>query len=134
MRTVKPFRLKPPPMPKELIEQRTLMKWVELREAALPELELLYAIPNGARRDKITGAQLKASGVRRGVPDLCLPVARGGYHGLYIELKRCGSGVVSPKQRWWLDQLRKQGFRTEVCYGWLDARQIIEGYLGMGNG
>ena len=56
MRTVKPFRLKPPPMPKELIEQRTLMKWVQLREATLPELELLYAIPNGGARNVVTGA------------------------------------------------------------------------------
>ena len=127
---MKPFRLKPPPMPKELIEQRTLIKWVELRKATFPELELLFAIPNGGARDVVTGAQLKASGARRGVPDLCLPVARGGFHGLYLELKRRGSGVVSAEQKWWLDRLQKEGYRAVVCYGWLDARQIIEGYLG----
>ena len=120
-------------MPKELIEQRSLMAWVRLRKATLPELDLLYAVPNGARRDKITGAQLKASGTRRGVPDLCLPVARGGFHGLYLELKRRGSGVVSAEQRWWLDRLQKEGYRAVVCYGWLDARQIIESYLGAAN-
>jgi hypothetical protein len=31
--------------------------------------------------------KLKAEGVRAGVADLCLPAARRGYHGLYIEMK-----------------------------------------------
>jgi len=117
-------------MPKELIEQRDLMKWAELRMATLPELELLYAVPNGGARDVITGAQMKATGTKRGVPDFCLPVARGGYHGMYLELKRRGSGVVSPKQKWWLEKLQEQGYRAVVCYGWNDARETIEDYLG----
>lgn len=39
------------------------------------------------KRDKATAVALKRQGVKAGVPDICLPVARNGYHGLHIELK-----------------------------------------------
>jgi len=116
-------------MPTEHEDQVCLMRWKELRKATLPELELLYSVENGGLRNKITGARLKAAGIRRGVPDLCLPVPRGGFHALYVELKRQGSGVVSPEQKWWLEELNRQGCCATVCYGWDDARQVIENYL-----
>ena len=67
--------------------QETLFNWAQYRYARYPELELLYHIPNGGKRDACTAVNLKRQGVKAGVPDLHLPVARGGYHGLYIELK-----------------------------------------------
>ena len=65
--------------------QTCVMEWAEGQLIQHPELKMLYAIPNGGARNAITGALLKAEGVKPGVPDLCLPVARGKYHGLYIE-------------------------------------------------
>ena len=47
----------------------------------------VYHIPNGGTRNKIEAANLKRQGVKSGVPDLCFPLARGKYHGLYIEMK-----------------------------------------------
>lgn len=93
-----------------------------------PELALLYHIPNGGIRDAIEGRHLKQAGVKRGVPDLCLPVARGGYHGLYIEMK-AGSGRTRPEQDWWGERLRGQEYRWEVCRGWQEAVQTLEWYL-----
>ena len=66
----------------EHAEQVALFKWAEFAAARWPELTLMHAIPNGGHRNKITAARLKAEGVRAGVPDICLPVARGGWHGL----------------------------------------------------
>lgn len=71
----------------EAIEQTKLFNWVVLARGKYPELDMLYHIPNGGSRNKIEAANLRRQGVRSGVPDLCLPVARGNYHGLYIELK-----------------------------------------------
>ena len=57
--------------------QAGLFKWFKLASARHPELALLFAIPNGGARDPITGAMLKAEGVKRGVPDLFLPSQPG---------------------------------------------------------
>ena len=128
---MKKWKLTPERLPSEHVEQIGIVKWVQLRRYTLPELDMLYAIPNGGRRDAITGAQLKAEGVKRGVPDLCLPVARGGFHGLYIELKRRTGGVVSEHQQQWIEQLRSQGYKAEVAHGASEAIQIIEQYLNL---
>jgi len=120
------------PLPEEHYEQAALMKWASLRKATVPELELLYACPNGGLRGVITGRRLKEEGVKPGIPDLCLPVARGVWHGLYIELKRRKGGSVSDNQKWWIERLREQGYRATVCFGFDDARQTIEQYMAAG--
>ena len=69
-------------------------------------------------------------GVKPGVPDMFLPVAREGCHGLYIELKRRDGGRVSPEQTAWMDALARQGYKTALCHGWDAAREEIQRYLG----
>ena len=97
------------PVPTEAQEQITLMNWAALQSGKYPELKLLYHVPNGGSRNKAEAGRLRAEGVKAGVPDLCLPVPRGGYHGLYIELKRQRGGRASDNQVEWLDALSKQG-------------------------
>lgn len=109
--------------------QAALIRWANLQARARPELALLLHVPNGGKRNIREAARLKAQGVRAGVPDLLLPVARGGLHGLWIEMKAPG-GRLSPAQREWLDVLGKQGYRTAVCHGWSMARDEILDYLG----
>lgn len=109
--------------------QQALFAWAKLMQPQLPELALLHAIGNGnARTNAIQGARMKREGVLAGVSDIMLPVARGCYHGLYIELKVKG-GVVSKSQEWWIEETRKQGYYSIVCYGWLEAKEVIEEYL-----
>ncbi len=91
---------------------------------------MFFAIPNGGDRHVVVGAKMKAEGVRAGVPDLMLAVPRGGYHGLFIELKRQRGGRVSNTQQTIMDGLRAHGYRCEVCKGWIAARAVIEDYLG----
>ena len=68
-------------------EQATLMDWAALMAGRWPELQLLFHVPNGGARGKAEAARMKRQGVKAGVPDLMLPVARGGYHGLFLEMK-----------------------------------------------
>ena len=112
----------------EAQEQATLIKWSMAVREQYPELKLLYHIPNGGARDSIEGKHLKAQGVKKGVPDLHLPVPRGNAHGLYIELKKKG-GRVSPEQLWWMEELLKQGYEASICYGWQEASETIRRYL-----
>lgn len=113
----------------EAQEQKALFQWAELAKGRYPELALMYHIPNGGTRNSIEAHNLKLQGVKAGVPDICLPVARGQYHGLYIELKRIKGGVVSEAQRGWINALNRVGYCAVVCKGWEDARQKIENYL-----
>ena len=114
---------------REASEQAALFRWVAFIRVTLPETNLLYHIPNGGKRDRREAAKLKQQGVRAGVPDLCLPVARSGYHGLYIELK-VEKNKPTELQLEWLAALKQQGYAAVVCYGWQEAANIIENYLG----
>lgn len=94
----------------------------------MPELEYMHHIPNGGKRDKRTAVALKRQGVKAGVPDICLPVARNGYHGLYIELK-AGKNKATKNQEKWQVFLNDQGYYAVICYGWREAAKVIEEYL-----
>ena len=119
------------PIPHEANEQTALFNWAQLSRCKYPELDLLYHIPNGGSRNRLEAANLKRQGVKAGVPDLCLPVARGGFHGLYIEMK-AGKNKTTDKQNSWLAALKAQGYCTAVCYNWLEAKELLENYLKSG--
>ena len=73
----------------------------------------LIHIPNGGKRNKREAGRMKRMGVRAGVHDYFLPVARGMYHGLWIELKPDVKGYypsVSDGQREWRTKMRTQGY------------------------
>lgn len=116
-------------VPTEEEEQIDLMRWAALAAAARPELRLLFHIPNGGSRGKAEAGRFRAMGVKSGVPDLCLPVARGPWHGLFVELKRTRGGRVSSEQAVWIRELEAQGYCAVVAYGWEQARAEIEEYL-----
>lgn len=113
---------------KESQEQIYLFQWAMWNTQKFPELSLLYHVPNGGRRDKKEAVSLKRQGVKAGVPDLFLPVARDGYFGLYIELK-VGRNKTTDLQKKWIKDLIEQGYIVEVCYGWQEAKELIEEYL-----
>jgi hypothetical protein len=90
---------------------------------------LFYHIPNGGRVGVIRGAKLKRMGVQSGVPDICIPVPRKGRHGLYIELKRQTGGVVSDNQRYWMTELRKNGYDCFVATGSDELIRYVKNYM-----
>lgn len=122
-------RPKQPRAEREHQEQVALINWARLNSVRAPELALLFAVPNGGDRHPAVAAKLAAEGVQPGVPDLCLPVARQGYYGMYIELKAPG-GEASEAQEEWIAALRAQGYWAEVIEGWVAAARKICLYLG----
>jgi len=111
-------------------EQTALFEWASYH----PELKWLFSIPNGGNRNPREAARLKAQGVKPGVSDIFLPVARGGYQGLFIELKRRkahGPSRVSKPQSEFLYDMTEEGYRAVVCYGAEDAMRVITEYMGL---
>lgn len=116
----------------ENAEQEALFQWAAYNVGRFPELRLMYHIPNGGKRNKAEAANLKRQGVKAGVPDIHLPVARGVYHSLYIEMK-AGNNTATEKQLSWIADLAEQGNATVVCYGWKAASAVIEKYMSLEN-
>lgn len=116
-------------VPTESVEQQCLFRWASYAVCRLPELALMFHIPNGGTRTKSEAGRFRAEGVKAGVPDIFLPAPRGTYAGLFIEMKRRKNGRVSIDQATWLKALEKQGYRAIVAHGWEEARDEIERYL-----
>ena len=108
--------------------QAALFKWAKLATSRHPGLRLMFAIPNGGARNPITGAMLKAEGVKPGVPDIFLPLPVGRFHGLFLEMKT-PVGRLSPEQREWQMRLRNRGYAAVTAYGLEEAIDLLTRYL-----
>jgi hypothetical protein len=115
-------------------EQSALFCWAGEHKKQQPLLALMFHIPNGGERSGHTGARLRAMGTKRGVPDICLPVARGRFHGLFIEMKKLKSkeSDLRTDQRQWMKDLAEQGYHVTRCNGWIEAKDYIIWYLSIG--
>lgn len=111
-------------------EQCSLITWTAYASVTYPELNMIFAIPNGGKRNKVVAGKLKTEGVKSGVPDLMLPVARGDFHGLFIEMKR-KDGTESANQKIWRERLLAENYQAIVCYSWLEAKEAIIFYLNL---
>jgi hypothetical protein len=119
--------------------QADVISWAALQAQVHPEqygaLRWLYATPNGAwlagnQRQRIgQWRKLVNEGVKKGVPDLCLPVARRGYHGCYIEMKRSKREKPSAEQTEWIAGLTNEGYCARVCYGADEAIELLTWYM-----
>jgi len=116
----------------EHYEQVAVFEWAAYNTGKHPELAFMFAVPNGGQRNVIVATRMKAEGVKRGVPDIWLPVVKpvSGYAGLVIELKADG-GKPSREQRMWLEFLEQQGYRAMWLVGADAAINEIEQYLEM---
>jgi VRR-NUC domain-containing protein len=118
--------------PRELerAHQVALIKWARTVKETHPVLKLLYAVPNGGDRNLRVARKLKAEGVLAGVADLCLPAARRGYHGLYIEMKS-EEGVATEEQKEFLRGVSGEGYCAVIAQGVDEAKATLEWYLGV---
>lgn len=119
-------------------EQVALFDWIGKLGESHPA-RLAFAIPNFAGHHGtmvsriVSGKRAKAEGRKAGVPDVFLPVARGGYHGCFVEMKRA-HGVpsdVDDAQRAWSVALQGSGYYVAVAFGFEEARQVITDYLNL---
>lgn len=104
--------------------QQACIKWVRYQ---YPDL-IIYAIPNGGKRNAVTGAILKAEGVLAGVADLFVAKATKDYHGLYIEMKTA-KGRQADSQRAFEEAVTREGYRYELCRSFEQFVAIIRTYL-----
>lgn len=116
--------------------QISLFMWAAQNKEKYPELRWMFAIPNGGWRHKAEAGKLKAMGVKAGVLDICLPIRRGEWAALWIELKKPADkvnnkrkGANREEQLEYLNHLRSQGHAAMIAVGWEAARDAIIWYL-----
>ena len=113
----------------EHVIQTNCISWCQWQGLVWPELNMVFAIPNGGFRPGRGGAYMKEEGVKAGVPDLFLPVARRGWHGLFIEMKK-PKGRVSIPQMAMMALLKKQDFLCYTIRSLNDFCDVLTWYLG----
>lgn len=112
------------PKSTEYNEQCALWEWAKLSKTIYP---YFFHIPNEHQDDK-ERARLSRTGLRKGVPDNFIALARGPYHGMFIELKS-EKGALSDDQRKWIEVLRQSGYHAVIARGWVEAVKEIGKYL-----
>lgn len=109
-------------------EQCSVITWFDIQYKQYKER--LFAVPNAAKRSPQLANYLKAEGLRKGVLDLWLPIKRGEYSGLVIEMK-FRKNKLTPEQKEWIAFLITQGFKCCVCYSFEEAKKAITDYLNL---
>jgi hypothetical protein len=94
----------------------------------------MFAIPNRGHRTMATAVMMRKEGMKRGVPDVVLPISRGGYNCLFIEMKRVNAAPsdTNPDQLEWHERLRRFGNCVLICKGFEAAKESVCLYLAGG--
>jgi len=108
--------------------QQHLMNAFAALSYQVKELQWFFHVPNGGNRNLREAVKFKSMGVKPGVPDLILPVARRGYHGLALELK-AGKNKATELQLEWHEFMRSEGWYVAICYSWEEALYVALLYL-----
>ena len=112
-------------VPSEHKEQAGFVTWFRSRWPRV----VIFAIPNGGKRNITTAKNLKLEGVMPGVPDLFIPA-----WSMWIEMKRQKGGRLSPEQEEMINYLESIGHRVIVGYGATDASEKLLNFLHLEGG
>ena len=118
-------------IPYESYEQTEIFRWARANQIDYPELQLLNASLAGFKFTPGQSRKAKAQGMRKGYPDIFLPVTTNQYAGLFIELKRIKGGSVSREQKAFLNRLNEQRYLAVVCKGHKEAIHVVKEYLNI---
>jgi len=126
--------------PLESEEQKGLVKYLKLKNIKhyAPMNENIFSgiiraiIKNQSLASRIICSienKLKSMGKSKGICDIVIPYPSINKHGLYIELKRVSGGTVSKEQKEWIEFLKDQNYKVEVCKGCQEAIKVINKYF-----
>ena len=119
----------------ESLQQIALFEFFAWAQPKIPELAFAFHVPNGGHRNARVGMKLKQEGVKRGVPDIIIPVLQTDMHtgltycGIVIEMKY-KRNKLSTEQEAWLNHFERNGWCTIVAYDWTYAAYHVVEYFG----
>lgn len=118
---------------KESQLQRACVKWFDLQYPVYKQL--LFAIPNGGKRNVLEASIMQAEGVRAGVADMFFSIAKHrlfkgsvDYYGLYIEFK-IGNNKQSAHQVLFQNFVEDERYKYIIIRSFDEFKALIESYL-----
>jgi len=111
--------------PSETDIQITVIAWCKLRK---DEARHAFHISNESKRTRVGHAIQAKMGKRAGAADLFIPGARGGWHGLFLELKKSGE-TPKPKQLEFARDMGEDGYLATWADSVDEALRIIGDYM-----
>jgi hypothetical protein len=116
-------------MQKERNEQIAFITWLRMKyPEAITIISPIVKYGGTLKQRLIQGHIQKRMGYIAGTPDIFIPCARGGFNGLFIELKAKG-GYLSEDQASMAKRLNKHGFCAICCHGFEEAIEKAEKYM-----
>lgn len=98
----------------------------------VPELDFIFAIPNGGKRNIVTAMKMKKEGVKRGVPDIMIPIVKNNSPGMFLETKT-PEGTESKYQIRYRKFLLSQGYQHKICRSAKELLDTTLDYLEISN-
>lgn len=108
--------------------QKECIRWFRFQVKFKNISKLLFAVPNGGKRNAMEAARLKDEGVTAGVSDMILLYANFDFNALCIEVK-VGKGVQSDKQKDWQKVAELHGNKYVIVRSIDDFMTEIHKYL-----
>ena len=108
--------------------QTAFFDFCALMASAHPAYALAYHVPNERKASIQRRVALKRAGVRKGVPDIVVPVPCGSFAALYIELK-IKPNKPSPEQLDLISRLNQAGNFATVAWSADEAIELMKLYV-----
>lgn len=115
-----------PPANEEHRIQSSCVRWFRCQYPQYAEV--LFAIPNAARRSERMGAYMKEEGMLPGVSDLIFLKANRFYGALCIEMKK-PKGKQVDTQKKWQQAAERAGNKYALCYSFEDFQREVNDYI-----
>ncbi|QFT40043.1 VRR-NUC domain protein (plasmid) [Vibrio sp. THAF191c] len=109
--------------PSELNDTKLAEHWLQVRifytlEVDYPdEYEFAFAVPNGGHRSKRSASLISYEGQKKGTPDVFIPIPKGIYHGMFLEVKT-EKGTASKDQKSKAELYRQMGYYVVIAKGY----------------
>tara|TARA_R110002020_G_scaffold339687_1_gene554746 strand:- start:7 stop:384 length:378 start_codon:yes stop_codon:yes gene_type:complete len=104
--------------------QTSIVKYLQWQH---PHIKYCASLGGQYQRYQSQRNKAKATGYVKGFPDLQITEARGGYFGMFIEIKE--KGYATKEQTLWLKALRNRGYYAECLKGFDNIKKEIDLYL-----
>lgn len=114
-------------MLKEASEQALFCRYCDLKGIVC--VHIPNGFPIGGVNKFAYMNMMKAQGFKSGFPDLMVFAKNSKYNILFLEFKREKKGVVSQKQKDWIEWLNNNGYFAKVVKGNREAVEVLEQYL-----